>query len=78
MMQRIAGVLNILGFIILIFTSLMLFPTAISWYLDDQAIWSFIVGMVAAGIIGLACGVAHARRHSVKSYAIEMVFYCPH
>jgi len=29
-MQRVAGVLNILGFIILIFAGLMLFPTAIS------------------------------------------------
>ena len=52
-MQRIAGVLNILGFIILIFASLMLFPTAISWYLDDHAVWSFVIGMVVAGIIGL-------------------------
>ena len=54
MTQRVAGVLNILGFIILIFAGLMLFPTAISWYLDDHAIWSFIVGMVVAGMIGLA------------------------
>ena len=53
MMQRIAGVLNILGFIILIFASLMLFPTAISWYLDDHAVWNFVVGMVFAAIIGL-------------------------
>ena len=52
-MQRIAGVLNILGFIILIFASLMLFPTVISWYLDDHAVWSFVIGMVVAGIIGL-------------------------
>ena len=54
MKQRIAGVLNVLGFIILIFASLMLFPTAVSWYLDDHAIWSFVVGMVVASMIGLA------------------------
>ena len=53
MMQRIAGVLNILGFIILIFAGLMLFPTAISWYLDDHAVWNFVVGMVFAGLMGL-------------------------
>ena len=54
MIQRVAGVLNILGFIILIFTGLMLFPTALSWYLDDHAVWSFVVGMAVAGMIGLA------------------------
>jgi trk system potassium uptake protein TrkH len=53
-MQRVAGVLNILGLIILIFASLMLFPTAISWYLDDHAVWSFVIGMAVAGLIGLA------------------------
>ena len=53
-MQRVAGVLNILGFIILIFTGLMLFPTALSWYLDDHAVWSFVVGMAVAGMTGLA------------------------
>ena len=53
MIQRIAGVLNILGLIILIFTGLMMFPTAISWYLDDHAVWSFVIGMVASGVIGL-------------------------
>lgn len=53
MIQRIAGVLNILGLIILIFTSLMIFPMAISWYLDDHAVWSFVIGMVASGVIGL-------------------------
>jgi len=53
-MQRVAGVLNILGLIVLIFASLMLFPTAISWYLDDQAVWSFVVGMVVSAMIGLA------------------------
>ena len=52
-MQRVAGVLNILGLIILIFAGLMLFPTAISWYLDDHAVWNFVVGMVFAAIIGL-------------------------
>jgi trk system potassium uptake protein TrkH len=46
--------LNILGLIVLIFASLMLFPTAISWYLDDQAVWSFVVGMVVSAMIGLA------------------------
>jgi trk system potassium uptake protein TrkH len=54
MKQRIAGVLNVLGFIILIFACLMLFPTAVSWYLDDHAIWSFVVGMAVAGMVGLA------------------------
>ncbi|NBR49959.1 TrkH family potassium uptake protein, partial [bacterium] len=53
MIQRVAGVLNILGFIILIFAGLMLFPTAISWYLDDHAIGSFAVGMIFSGFIGL-------------------------
>ena len=53
-MQRVAGVLNILGLIILIFAGLMLFPTAISWYLDDHAVWSFVVGMLVTATIGLA------------------------
>ena len=53
-MQRVAGVLNILGFITLIFAGSMLFPIAVSWYLDDHAIWSFVVGMFIAGLIGLA------------------------
>ena len=53
-MQRVAGVLNILGFITLIFAGLMLFPMAVSWYLDDHAIWSFVVGMLVAGLIGFA------------------------
>ena len=53
MTQRVAGVLNILGFIILIFAGLMLFPTAISWYLDDHAVWNFVIGMAVAGTIGL-------------------------
>ena len=53
-MQRVAGVLNILGFITLIFAGSKLFPIAVSWYLDDHAIWSFVVGMFVAGLIGLA------------------------
>ena len=53
-MQRVAGVLNILGFITLIFAGLMLFPMTVSWYLDDHAIWSFVVGMFVAGLIGFA------------------------
>ena len=53
MIQRIAVVLNVLGLIILIFTSLMIFPAAISVYLDDHAISSFVTGLVVAGIIGL-------------------------
>ena len=53
-MQRVAGVLNVLGLIILIFAGLMLFPTAISWYLDDHAVWSFVVGMLVTAMIGLA------------------------
>ena len=53
-MQRVAGVLNILGLIILIFAGLMLFPTAISWYLDDHAVRSFVVGMLVTALIGLA------------------------
>lgn len=53
-MQRVAGVLNILGFITLIFAGSMLFPIAVSWYLDDHAIWSFVIGMLVAGLIGLA------------------------
>jgi len=52
MTQRIAGVLNILGFIILIFASLMLFPIAISLYLDDRVVWNFVIGMLIAGSIG--------------------------
>lgn len=54
MTHRVAGVLNILGFIVLIFAGLMVFPTAVSWYLDDHAVGSFVVGMVSAGFIGLA------------------------
>ena len=53
MTQIIAGVLNILGFIILIFASLMLFPIAISLYLDDRVVWNFVIGMLIAGTIGL-------------------------
>jgi len=53
-MQRVAGVLNILGLIILIFAGLMLFPTAISWYLDEHAVRSFVVGMLVTALIGLA------------------------
>ena len=77
-MQRIAGVLNILGFIILIFTSLMLFPTAISWYLDDQAVWSFIVGMFAAGIIGLSMWGCTRKASLGKELRNRDGFYCPH
>ena len=43
-----------MGLIILIFAGLMLFPTAISWYLDDHAVWSFVVGMLVTAMIGLA------------------------
>ena len=53
-MQRVAGVLNVLGLIILIFAGLMLFPMAVSWYLDDHAVWSFVVGMLVTAMIGLA------------------------
>ena len=52
-MQRVAGVLNILGLIILIFAGLMLFPMAVSCYLDDHAVWSFVVGMAVTAMIGL-------------------------
>lgn len=52
-MQRLAGVFHILGFIILIFAGLMLFPTGVSWYLDDHAVWSFAIGMGVAATVGV-------------------------